>query len=132
MTTIASQKQMGRGWSLPLKPSGEDRAMPWADGPNKVRQSIYIILDTEPGERVMRSNFGCGLRRHIMEPNTAANRALIQHTVQLALRKWEPRISLTSVSVSSAEDPAMVLIDIQYTHRRDGSPGNLVYPFYLG
>jgi hypothetical protein len=33
--------------------------------------------------------------------------------------------------VDEGEDPALVLITIQYTHVRDGRPGNLVYPFYL-
>jgi phage baseplate assembly protein W len=66
-----------------------------------------------------------------MQPNTAANRALMQRAVQQAIRKWEPRIELKEVSVVPGKDPAMVLIHIRYVHRRDGSPGNLVYPFYL-
>ena len=132
MTNIVAQKQLGRGWSIQLKPNESDRALPWAQGTEKIKQSIYIILDTEPGERLMRPNFGCGLRRHIMEPNTAANRALMQRTIEQALAKWEPRIALENVSVSAGDDPALVLVDIQYKHRRDGSPGNLVYPFYLG
>ena len=132
MTNLVSNTQLGQGWSLQLKPNESDRAMPWSVGAEKILQSIYIILDTEPGERLMRPNFGCGLRRHLMEPNTAASRALMQRTVEQSLRKWEPRISLELVSVSAGDDPALVLIDIQYTHRRDGSPGSLVYPFYLG
>ena len=132
MSNIVSLKQLGRGWSLPLIPREQDRALPWAEGGDKVRQSLYIILDTEPGERVMRPEFGCGLRRHIMEPNTAANRALIQRVVKQAINKWEPRVELTEIAVTPGNDPALVLIHIQYRHRRDGSTGNLVYPFYLG
>jgi len=132
MTNLVSNTQLGQGWSLQLKPNESDRAMPWSTGAEKILQSIYIILDTEPGERLMRPNFGCGLRRHLMEPNTVASRALMQRTVEQSLRKWERRISLERVSVSAGNDPSLVLIDIQYTHRRDGSPGSLVYPFYLG
>ncbi len=132
MSRIASIKQMGQGLALPLLPNELSRGMQWSQGPDKVKQSIYVILDTEPGERLMRPDFGCGLRRHIMEPNTAATRTLIQHSVELALNKWEPRINLDKVTVSASNDPSVVLIDVHYTHRRDGSTDNFVYPFYLG
>jgi len=131
MTRIVSAGHLGRGWGLPLVPPEEGRGLPWAAGSDKVRQSLYIILDTEPGERVMRPDFGCPLKRHLMEPNTAANRALVQREVQQAIRQWEPRVELEKVTVTPGDDPAMILIHIQYVHKRDGSPGNLVYPFYL-
>ncbi len=131
MSRFVSNAQLGRGWGLPLVPEDESRALPWAGGSDKVLQSIYIILDTEPGERVMRSTFGCGLRRYLMQPNTAATRALIQRDVTKALRRWERRIQVGKVSVVTGNDPALVLIHIEYVHNRDGSAGNLVYPFYL-
>jgi len=123
--------RLGSGLGLPLVPTERQQTLPLVAGADKVRQSIYIILDTEPGERLMRPEFGCPLRRHIMEPNTAANRALMQREVQNALRQWEPRIQLARVDVTPGDDPSLILINIQYSHRRDGSPGNLVYPFYL-
>ena len=100
-------------------------------GSDKVRLSIWIILATEPGERVMRPDFGCGLRQFLMKPNTSATRALIKGDVERALSSWEPRIRLEQVNVAPGEDPSLVLIHIHYVHTRDGSPGNLVYPFYL-
>jgi phage baseplate assembly protein W len=124
------QQYLGRGWSVPMGP-GSRGALGVAEGPEKVRQSIALILETEPGERIMRPAFGCGLRRYLMKPNTVAIRALIEHDVSRALARWEPRIQLTSVSVSPGDDPALVLIAIAYVHVRDGRPGNLVYPFYL-
>jgi hypothetical protein len=102
-----------------------------AAGPDKVRQSVQLILETDPGERLMRPSFGCGLRRYLMAPNTLATRALIQNDVTRALSMFEPRISLRSVSVTPGEDPALVYIAISYVHVRDGQANNLVYPFYL-
>jgi phage baseplate assembly protein W len=103
----------------------------YAQGADKVEQAIRIVLDTEPGERIMRPTFGCGLRRYLMMPNTAALRALIRHDVERALATWEPRIELRSVQVEPGDDPALVLIHVAYVHVRDARPGNLVYPFYL-
>lgn len=127
MSTIA---YLGSGWSFPVEP-GPDGRLDYAAGPEKVRQSILIVLETEPGERVMRPDFGCGLRQFLMRPNTVATRALIQRQVELSLTDWEPRIRLTSVDVVPGDDPALVQIAIAYVHVRDGRRDNLVYPFYL-
>lgn len=127
---MTTRERLGRGWSFPVAP-GDDRGLPFAEGSDKVRQSIVLILETEPGERIMRPDFGCGLRRYLMKPNSTATRALIQREVELALTSWEPRIRLQSVRVDPAADPSRVDIGIDYVHARDRSPGSLVYPFYL-
>jgi phage baseplate assembly protein W len=122
-------ERLGKGQGLPLAPV--DGRMPFASGPEKVRQSIFIILDTEPGERVMLPEFGCGLRRFLMHPNNGATRAQIEREVGLALQQWEPRIKVTQVAVTGADDPALLLVEIQYLHAVDGRRDMLVYPFYL-
>ncbi len=127
MTSVV--RSLGKGLAFPVSPV--DAALGVAEGAEKVRQSIRIILDTEPGERLMRPGFGCGLRRYLMAPNTASTRALIQRDVSDALGSWEPRVRLQDVSVTPGDDPALVLIAISYVHVRDGRPANLVYPFYL-
>ena len=121
---------LGRGWNAPVRPDVAGR-LEYAEGPEKVAQSLRIILDTEPGERIMRPSFGCGLRRYLMRPNTSATRALIRHDVEFGLANFEPRISVNSVSVDPGDDPSLVLIRIAYLHVRDNRPGNLVFPFYL-
>lgn len=127
---MSAPDPLGRGWSFPVQPA-PGGALEYAGGPDSIRQAIWIILDTEPGERVMRPDFGCGLRRYLMKPNTPATRALLQREVVQALGAWERRIDVTDVQVTPGDDPALVLIDIAYVHVRDGRPGNLVYPFYL-
>ena len=122
---------LGRGWNFPVEPESHVGTLRYQDGPEKVRQSIRLILDTDPGERIMRPSFGCGLRRYLMKPNTTATRALIKMDVERALRDDEPRIRLQTVQVDPGEDPALVLIQIFYVHIRDGRKDNLVYPFYL-
>jgi phage baseplate assembly protein W len=121
---------LGNGWRYPVQPSGGG-ALGYLAGADKIAQSIWIILDTDPGERIMRPSFGCGLRRYLMKPNTSAIHALIQHEVQIALTNFEPRIQLTDLQVAAGDDPALVLIRIAYVTVRDNLPGNLVYPFYL-
>lgn len=121
----------GRGWNFPIVPDARRGQLGYVSGPDKVRQSIMLILETEPGERVMRSTFGCGLRRYLMKPNTPATRALIKNDVELALVAFEPRIRVQAVSVDPGDDPSLVLVQIAYIHVLDGRKDNLVYPFYL-
>jgi len=123
--------RLGRGWDFPVRPDPRAGALAYTGGPEKVRQSIGIILDTEPGERIMRPTFGCGLRRFLMKPNTTSTRALIKQEVERALAAGEPRIKINAVVVEPGDDPALVLIQIFYAHLRDGRQDNLVYPFYL-
>jgi uncharacterized protein len=127
---MSTKRFLGKGWWFPILP-GDRGALDYADGPEKVAQSIRILIETEPGERIMRPSFGCGLRRYLMRPNTGATRALIRHDVELGLGAFEPRIRVTDIAVDPGDDPALVLIRIAYVHLRDKSPGNLVYPFYL-
>jgi len=127
---MTERAALGAGLGLPFVPDELGR-LPQANGPEKVRQSIAIILDTERGERMMLPGFGCGLRRYLMQPNSTGTRAQIQRDVERALKTWEPRIDVDRVDVVPGDDPALVIIDISYIHRRDGRKDNLVFPFYL-
>ena len=119
-TSVTGADQLGTGWTFPpeVGPAG---AFEWRSGPALVRQSILIILDTEPGERIMRPDFGCGLRRYLMEPNTPATRAAIAREIGAALRAWESRIAVGTVDVTPTDDPSTVLVSISYTLTRDQS-----------
>ena len=111
---------LGRGWKFPVRPKQFGGGLEMVGGADVVRQPILLLLETGPGERIMRPAFGAGLRRYLMKPNTTATRALIQREVETALTNWEPRIKVDSVEVTPGDDPAMVLIDIAYQHLSDG------------
>jgi phage baseplate assembly protein W len=97
-----------------------------------VRQSILLILETDKGERVMRPDFGAGIRQLVFSPMTAATAALVQHQVTDALVRYEPRIEVLSVDVSvDPRQQGVLLANIQYRVRRTDTTFNLVYPFYL-
>ncbi len=63
---------LGRGWAMHVMPDQRTRSLRYTDGRDNVRKSILILLETQPGERLMRPTFGCGLRKYIMQPNTVA------------------------------------------------------------
>jgi phage baseplate assembly protein W len=122
---------LGTGLRFPIRPDPQRGALSRATGMDRIRQSIGQILSTDPGERIMLPGFGCGLTRYVMEPNTLTTRSSMEKDIEAALTAWEPRIRLTSVSVSAGDDPGLVWIEIAYQRLSDQRPDNLVYPFYL-
>ncbi|ALP53815.1 baseplate assembly protein [Candidatus Tenderia electrophaga] len=83
-----------------------------------VRQSIKIILQTRPGERLMRPTFGGGLERYLHEPNTLTTRRQIRDLINESLARWEPRILLDRVDVWEVEErPDTVRVEIVYRLR---------------
>jgi hypothetical protein len=122
---------LGQGWAFPVAPDAGGEAALVA-GVEDVRQAVLLILETEPGERVMRPDFGAGLRRLVFEPINASTMALVRHRVEQALTAWEPRIALDLVEVTAPDAAAGRLdIEIRYRIQATNTFDNLVYPFYL-
>lgn len=131
MTGVLNRyRRLGQGLGQPIAPDANGK-LSFVTGPEKVRQAIYTLLDTDPGERVMRPDYGCGLRRYLMQPNNPATRAAIGREIAQSLTRWEPRIKLVDIAVTSTDDRAMVLIEIRYAHVLDARQDILVYPFFL-
>lgn len=104
----------GQGLGFPPR-VGADGRLVWSAGEDNVRESIRIILLTEPGERIMREEFGCGLRRYLFEPNTVTTRQLIGERITQAIGRWEPRVAVQEVTVEPDEDdPRVVAVTIVF------------------
>ena len=97
-----------------------------------IRQSILIILETTPGERVMRPNFGCGIHEMVFTALDSTSLQLIRSTVEEALRRCEVRIDVLGVAFDeSAVSEGKLIIELEYRVRKTNQSGNLVFPFYF-
>ncbi len=122
---------LGRGWRFPVAINRTGGVSSSAQEEN-IRESIFIILGTAPGERIKRPHFGCDIHELVFAPNNANTAGLAAHYCKDALRKWEPRIQNIEVSGQpSVEEPNRLDLHISYVVRATSEPGNLVYPFYL-
>jgi phage baseplate assembly protein W len=123
---------IGRGLGFPLRPSaGQGLAL--VGGPDKIQQSIWLILSTAPGERRMRPTFGCGVHDLVFSANTSRLRALVTQRVRDALTRWEPRIDVLDVQAVTADGRReLLLVRVDYRMRVNNAVFNLVYPLYLG
>ena len=84
-----------------------------------VRQMIEQVLFTNPGERVNRPDFGCGLRRLVFMPNAQPLAAATQVLVKSALQQWlQNEILVEKVDVTAVENT--LTITVAYTNRDTG------------
>jgi hypothetical protein len=80
----------------------------------------------------MRPQFGCGIHDLVFEPNSGALRGMVAARVRDALTRWEPRIDLLDVQVSTdAAEPNRLFISLDYRIRSNNAFHNLVYPFFV-
>lgn len=94
-----------------------------------VEQLVRQVLFTNPGERINRPDFGCGLRRMIFAPNSEANASLLQVMVFQALELWlDDLIELDEIKVVANEEKLEVYIAYILIARQERRYLNLEVP----
>lgn len=88
-----------------------------------LRQSVRDILLTPQGSRLARREYGSLLSALIDQPQNPALRLQVMSAVYVALSRWEPRLTLDSITISSNFDGSMV---VELTgQRNNGAPISL-------
>ncbi len=108
------------GWPLLPQPDAAGRlAFPTLE--ESIGQAIRVILQTRPGEQLMRPDFGAGLSDFVHEPQTLTTRRRIRDLITQALERWEDRLLLDRVEVSEVpNEPTHVRVFIGYRLKRTG------------
>ncbi len=125
---------LGVGWSFPpeFHKHGSDMSVRMVAEEEDIRESLKILLNTRPGERVMQPAYGCGLHTMVFETLSESAVTEIKDVIERAVLFYEPRITLESVNVNTDEIyEGRLLIRLDYTVRRTNSRSNVVYPFYF-
>jgi phage baseplate assembly protein W len=89
------------------------------DSNTHIRQMIEQVLFTNPGERVNRPDFGCGLKRLVFMPNSQPLAAATQVLVKSALQKWlELLIQVEKVDIATEDE--RLTVTLVYVNRTSG------------
>lgn len=139
---ISSEKAfLGRGWTYPptfiktrIIVEGEEKEaghLIMATAEEDIHQSLQVLFDTLPGERIMEPYFGCDLREMLFEPMDTSFRTYIEDLIARAVLLHEPRIQLNRIYLQvNEEGEGRVDIELDYIVRATNSRFNFVYPFY--
>ncbi|ELT0080940.1 GPW/gp25 family protein [Salmonella enterica] len=88
-----------------------------------LRQSVRDILLTPQGSRLARREYGSLLSALIDQPQNPALRLQIMAAVYVALSRWEPRLTLDSITINGNFDGSMA---VELTGRsNNGAPVSL-------
>ena len=84
-----------------------------------IRDLIYQVLFTNPGERLNRPDFGCGIGQLVFMPNSSALATATQFLVQGALTRWlDAVIAVHRVEVVAADNA--LTVTVVFTKRSTG------------
>tara|TARA_Y100000296_G_C5094042_1_gene216399 strand:+ start:446 stop:841 length:396 start_codon:yes stop_codon:yes gene_type:complete len=83
-----------------------------------IRQNLKNLLLTNPGERVMDTKFGAGLRSYFFEPMTTATYSNIAENIEQQVEKYMPFVEIEGINFSGGDDLAgtanVLAIEVAY------------------
>jgi len=96
------------------------------DSDDHVRDMIYQLLFTSPGERVELPDFGCGLLQMVFRPNSQALAAATQLLIQGALQQWlGDVIAIQQLDVTNTDE--RLEINLVYVRRDTGQQVQAIF-----
>ncbi len=126
-----SKDFLGIGWKVPVA-VGASGNVAMSKYEDDIKEAILIILKTAKGERVMNPDFGCGIHDMVFQTISMSTLSMIEMDVRDALIKYEPRVELINIKVSTERiDEGQLLVSIDYKVRSTNNLFNIIYPFYL-
>lgn len=121
---------LGTGWSFPPTFDRHGASVRMVSAETDIRESLWILLSTNLGERIMLATYGCDLWSQVFVGLTTTKANEIANMVTNAIVEWEPRVAVESVSVMETAIDGWIDISIDYWIRQTNTRSNLVYPFY--
>ena len=112
---IIKQDYVGIGPKLPLvydKKHGPYGLI--ADPKEEVKQNLIHLILTNPGERVMDSNFGVGIRSYLFENFTADTRSDIESRVRSQVNRYIPSVVVTSIRSEFDETKNLLFLRLEF------------------
>lgn len=98
-----------------------------------IESSLYLLLATATGERVMVPQYGCNMDELVFENLDTRLRTLMADKIASAILYHEARVELERVQVDENPDQALegrLLIAVTYRVKATNSRFNFVFPYY--
>lgn len=130
---VNSRSLLGRGPSFPLNKS-DSGGLQYTEDIERINQSLFIIFETAKGSRLLNPEFGSDLRKYRFDPLDRALMEKIRYTITEDIRRWEPRITLTSIEFLADNlmiDNSTLYVSISYRIINTPVTGNYVYPYRM-
>ena len=120
---------LGRSWICPPSFDTHTGEVSMVEADADIRESLYVLLTTLPGERLMVPNYGCALNSFVFAALDANTQTQIRRLVSDAILFYEPRIDAQEIGIEIDMPNGIASLSIEYTVRRTNSRSNIVIPF---
>jgi len=131
MTNDYNLEFLGTGWAFPTSFDPNDGSVVLAKELEDIQQSLFLLISTIPGERLMRPEYGCDLHSLVFENFNATVQTDAKDMIRNAILHFEPRIRVNDIEISTDPLESMAYINISYHVPKVNSRHNMVYPFYF-
>ncbi|CAJ0994843.1 GPW/gp25 family protein [Serratia marcescens] len=118
------QRLYGAGWAFPLtftlsqdgKHHGDrDSSVAMSAGADNVAQSLRILFQTQPGERLMRPAYGCDMQSAVFENLSEGTLAALHNQIAESVARHEPRAEDVVITVEEDRaSPGVLRITVRY------------------
>jgi hypothetical protein len=123
---------LGIGWGFPPTFDKKTKSVEMVSEDKDIKESLFILLSTRPGERVMLPEYGCDTNALIFDNINTTNLTFLQRMIERAVKYYEPRIDVDSIDISTDDMlDGKLMINIQYTIKTSNTRSNMVYPYYI-
>ena len=123
---------LGIGWKFPPTFDKRIKSVEMVSEEEDIRQSLYILLSTKQGERIMRPDYGSDVQSMIFEPIDVNTTTYLKESIRRAILYFEPRITLEQITVrQDDEEDGLLHVNLEYTIRKTNTRTNMVYPYYI-
>lgn len=96
-----------------------------------VRESVYLILMTNRGERWLEPEFGSQMMSYAFMDTSPTMLRMFSDELRELLLRQEPRISEVDIEADPEIKDGCLLVSVRYTVTATHQEDSLVFPFYL-
>ncbi|MBP3196178.1 MAG: GPW/gp25 family protein [Butyrivibrio sp.] len=102
-----------------------------SSGRDSVRESLYLILMTAVGERIMNPDFGTKMMSYTFMDTSLTMLNIFISELKNTILEQETRISEVDIDIDADSKEGALIINIDYYLVDSNFMDNFVFPFYL-
>ena len=122
---------LGTGFKFPPSVDPGTGRFLTSSGEQSVKESVYLILMTQQGERWLLPGFGSNLMSFTFMDTSVTMLNVLSNNLRTILLGQEPRISDVDIDIDPEVRDGCLFVNIQYLVSETNTRDNFVFPFYL-
>lgn len=122
---------LGSGLKFPMQVNKATGRVVMAEGEQSVKESVYLILLTQKGERFTRPEFGSRILSYTFMDISLTRLNMMARELEQTILEQEPRIAEADVAVEPQLDKGCLIIRINYVLAKSYTSDSIVFPFYF-